>query len=469
MKRGRKGELAAAAFLAAVGAVAAGAAWASRVQEPASKPATSGASIESLKAEFRRRRDALEKGDVNGLLDLAKWCSGVGLKAEEKTALKQVLVADTNHEAARRLLGYVRNEAGKWTLEEELRRQREKGEEQENIRRGLVKTKTGEWVTKEEKGFLDAGKVRRDGEWLSKEDAERLDKGWKRVDGELIPPEEAPQLEKGLFKVDGRWVPKPEANRLRSDWENAWRIPRGPILLRTNVDRDTADGLLNWAAAAYDRIKSVLTTDAKPHSILLFGFKDLGEYNRYAQQFGDHHSSVYGCYLASTDEERPGVFIAGDKGWASSYVVHSVGHVYLDRLLHRGEEKEQDEEIPLWLEEGFATYAEWLHKDVPKEARARGISERIAKRGGLGSLKQLTKSFEISRDDPDGSLKLMHEAGLLVAYHVETKDERDRKLFADLVKAIGGGQRKEVVKAAGALVQDAAALERKLKDYAGLK
>jgi hypothetical protein len=466
MRRGRTSGLAAAVLLAAAGAVAAGA---PRFQEPASKPATTGTSTEALKAEFRRRRDALQKGDVEGLLELAKWCAGVGLRAEEKAALKQVLVADTNHEAARRLLGYVRNDAGKWILEEELRKQKEKEEEQENVRRGLVKTKTGEWVTKEEKGFLEAGKVRRDGEWLSKEDAEKLEKGWKRVDGDLIPPEEAPQVEKGLFKVDGKWVPKPEANRLRADWENGWRIPRGPVLLRTNVDRDSADGLLNWAGAAYDRLKSVLGTEAPPRSILLFGFKDLAEYNRYAQQFGEHHSSVYGCYLAATDEERPGAFIAGDKRWAPFYVVHAVGHVYLDRLLHRGEEKEQDEEIPLWLVEGFATYGEWLHKDVPKDSRAWAISERIAKRGGLGSLKQLTKSFEISRDDPDGSLKLMLEAGLLVGYHVETKDERDRKLFADLVRAIGGGNRKEVAKAAGALAQDTAALERKLKDYAGLK
>ncbi|HKB16910.1 MAG TPA: hypothetical protein VKF62_12660, partial [Planctomycetota bacterium] len=417
----------------------------------------------------RRRREALDKGDVSGLLDLAKWCSGVGLKAEEKTVLKQILVADTNHEAARRLLGYVRNESGKWVLEEELRKQKEKADEQENLRRGLVKTKTGEWVTKEEKGFLDAGKVRRDGEWLSKEDAEKLDKGGKLVDGEVISAEEAPQIEKGLFRVEGKWVTKQEANRLRSDWENAWRIPKGPILLRTNVDRDRAEGLLPWAEAGYRRLKDVLSTDAKPRSILLFGFKDRSEYNRYAQQLGDHHSSVYDCYFASADEERPGAFIAGDKDRAPFSIVHVVGHVYLDRLLRTSDPKEEEVGIPPWLDEGLASYIEFFHKDLPKETRAWVIGERIAKRGGLASVKQLITYFENPSGDREPSQRMMVEAGLLIAHYVDTKDERDRKLFSDLVKAIGGGHRKEVVKAAGALVQDAAGLEKKLQEIAGLK
>ncbi|HET6204052.1 MAG TPA: hypothetical protein VFI25_14775 [Planctomycetota bacterium] len=466
MRIGRPGLLGGALLL--VGAAAGASPEPRASQGSATKPAPTGAELSALKSEFQRRREALAKGDASSHLDLARWCAEVGLKVEEKTVLKQVLVLDPDHEEARRRLGYVRNEAGKWVLEEELRKQREKDEEQENLRNGLVRYKGG-WVAKEDVPFLEKGMVRRDGAWMTKEEIERLEKGWKRVDGEWISPEEAPQLEKGLFKVDGKWVSKQEANRIRSDWEKAWRMRGEHVLVRTNVDRDAAEGLVKWAEAAYGRVKGVLGKDANRLPLLLFGLKTLDEYNRFAGQVGDHHSSVYGAYFAAADEERPGVFVAGDKNWSPFNITHAVGHAYLDRLVRTGKEKEEEEAIPAWLEEGLAAYVEWFHKDVPKDSRSWVIEQRINKVGGLDSLKQLSKSFEISRDDPGGSVKRIVEAGLVVGYYVETHDDRDRKLFADVVKAIGAGNPKEIGKAAGALVQDGAGLERKVRAFAGLK
>ena len=61
----------------------------------------------------------LKPADVDGRFELAQWCAAQGLKAESEKQLRSVLQLDPDHVAARRLLGFKRQQ-GKWVRAEGL-------------------------------------------------------------------------------------------------------------------------------------------------------------------------------------------------------------------------------------------------------------------------------------------------------------------------------------------------------------
>jgi hypothetical protein len=66
---------------------------------------------EALKKEYRERREKLGKFDLDAHLELARWCSGVGLKREYKSQLAYIVKEDPEHAAARKELGQVSSTA----------------------------------------------------------------------------------------------------------------------------------------------------------------------------------------------------------------------------------------------------------------------------------------------------------------------------------------------------------------------
>ena len=101
---------------------------------------------------FDERLRALPGGDIDQLLELARWAEERKLRSRTKELYRRVLELDPNDPVARRELGYVvfRN---RWAREEELRSQG-----------GLIQFR-GEWMPKEERD-------RRQGEELNQEIAD---------------------------------------------------------------------------------------------------------------------------------------------------------------------------------------------------------------------------------------------------------------------------------------------------------
>jgi hypothetical protein len=85
---------------------------------------------------------------------------------------------------------------------------------------------------------------------------------------------------------------------------------------------------------------------------------------------------------------------------------------------------EAEKRLPAWLRYGAAVYAERYFKDAHADAErdpwwARAWSlENLKSRGGLRPLDEVL-AFRLDPDDRDDGLKLLIEAGLLVAFAVD--------------------------------------------------
>ncbi len=141
----------------------------------------------TLLDEYKKRKEALKKDDLDSRLELAEWCRSNKLMTEMKEVYRTVLAIDPNHPIANRELGRVQVN-GVWYATSEL----DKVKEAENLARGLVKYK---------------------GEWIPKEDAEKLEQGLKKVGDVWMSADEEMEA-KGFVKADGKWVRPEEKERL---------------------------------------------------------------------------------------------------------------------------------------------------------------------------------------------------------------------------------------------------------------
>jgi len=88
---------------------------------------------------YERRLADLKPGDLEGHVELARWCAREKLKAEAESTWRKVLEIDPDHAEARKALGYTKLDDGRWATEEEAM-----------AAKGLVKHE-GKWVTPAER------------------------------------------------------------------------------------------------------------------------------------------------------------------------------------------------------------------------------------------------------------------------------------------------------------------------------
>ena len=74
-----------------------------------------------LRVELEQRRKALGMNDAPGLVQLAEWAEGQGLKTESKRLLRQAIKVDPDTREARERLGYKRFE-NRWRTEADIKR-----------------------------------------------------------------------------------------------------------------------------------------------------------------------------------------------------------------------------------------------------------------------------------------------------------------------------------------------------------
>ncbi|MHC4663404.1 MAG: hypothetical protein ACYS8W_17225 [Planctomycetota bacterium] len=91
---------------------------------------------------YAERKKTLKKNDAEAYVALADWCRDNAMPKHENELLESVLEFAPDNEKARSRLGYIRDENGKWVLEEEYYKAK-----------GYVKYR-GDWMKPEEKARL---------------------------------------------------------------------------------------------------------------------------------------------------------------------------------------------------------------------------------------------------------------------------------------------------------------------------
>lgn len=425
-------------------------------------------------------------------------------------ALRKLLRVEPDHAQARAALGHERVGERWFTSRAALERYRLGQDPAVAPTRGLVKRKGG-WVHPDEIALLAKGlsKDSTTGEWLSGDDRERLAKGWARQDLGWIAPAEVDSLDVGLWRVDGEWLDLSTANQRHASIDSMWRIPTHEIELHTTCDRDVGLRAIEHMGRALDDLRRVFGAEPMlPLSVALL--REEEQYDRFA--FGDvdgrrrathggrlytiHYGFVAESWFPPSDGRRATSGI-GVGYWdayvpnGDSYGVHSArlacGLSFVEALdpspkavkaaLAGGPKADYyaayqaEKLLPAWLRYGGAVYAERYFTDAsvgeggdPFWARKWSV-ENIARMGGLDDLASVF-AFQLDADKRDASRKLMNEAGLIVAFLVDSECAPVRAAHEDFKRALLAGR--VTPKVIAALVDVVKAHPAELKAFAGL-
>lgn len=120
---------------------------------------------------------------------IAKWCLEKTLKTEAKQMYQKAVALDPKNSPANTALGRV-PDGDEWVSPEEKKRRDAEREKLANESKGLV-LHEGDWITKEEKDYLERGFVKVGENWIPFEEAQRA-KGLMLWKGEWISANEAP-------------------------------------------------------------------------------------------------------------------------------------------------------------------------------------------------------------------------------------------------------------------------------------
>ena len=460
-------------------------------------------------AEYARRLAEAE-GEAARLWDLYGWCRSSGREARGPGVLRRLLRLDADHEDARTALGHIRS-GDRWFTSREALERVERSQVEETARaKGHVRHKSL-WMHPDERSLASKGwsKGPESGQWLSASDRRRLADGWARQDLEWIPPEEASRVDDGLWRVDGQWLDLRRANQRRARIDSMWRIPGTEVLLYSTADRDVSLRAMHEMGRAIEDLRRVFGAEpVLPLRVALL--RDEEQYDRFA--FGDPDGRRRATHAGRLHVIHSAFFAESWFPWVEGrlefrgmgvcywdalvpngnlYGVHSarlaVGLSYVEALdpspkavrkaLKDGPRGDYydaylaEKKLPAWLRYGGAVYAERYFRDTSAEpdgdpwwARAWSI-ENLRSRGGLRDLEELL-DFRLDPDDREDGLKLLIEAGLVVAFVVDGECAPVAEEHAKLEHALVSGRLH--ANHVRALTEAIVAHEMELKAFAGL-
>ncbi len=463
-------------------------------------------------AEYEQLLAAAGK-EVAKLWELHLWTASTQRDQQDARVLRAILRLDPEHERAREALGHVRS-AGQWfTSAAALERFRQSQDPQTAAARGLVEYKSL-WMHRDERALAVKGWVKdqETGLWLTPTDKKRLAEGWVRQDLDWIPPPDAPRVDEGLWWVDGEWLDLKRANRRHASIDSLWRIPGAEVLLYSTADRDTCLRAVHEMGRALIDLRRVF--GAEPVLPLRVGMlRDEEQYDRFA--FGDPdgrrpavhagrlqivHSAFFAESWFPRVEGKHEFMGMGICYWDSQvpngdlYGVHAArlaaGLSYVEALdpspnavrkalaagpAGPGAEYyaayQAEKQMPAWLRWGGAVYAERYFRDTtvgpdgdPWWARNWSL-ENLKNRGGMRELSAVL-AFRLDPDDREDALKLLIEAGLVVAFIVDGECAPVAAEHAALKKGLASGRL--LARHVPALTDAVAAHEQELRAFAGL-
>jgi hypothetical protein len=465
---------------------------------------TAGASVAAgADAELEARLAAA--GDrADALWEVYQWCASSDRAARGESVLRRIVRLAPDHDAAHAALGYHGSPAAWFPSRPALERFRRSQEKEVAEAKGHVLDR-GLWIHRDERALANKNWVKDQptGEWLPQGDVRRLAEGWVRQDLAWIPPADAARVDEGLWLVDGEWVDLATANRRHAELDSMWIVPRREVRVHATADRDVCLRAVEHMARAVEDVRKVFGAEpVLPLDVALL--RDEEQYDRFA--FGEPDGRrratdparlhvVHSAFFAESWFQRAGGKLEfrgmGVCYWdplapnGDLYGVHAArlaaGLSYVEALdpspktvrkaLSAGPQDDYHEAyqaekvLPAWLRYGAAVYAERYFFD---ETAAEGADpwwarawsrDNLTARGGLRKLADVL-AFRLDPDDRDDGLKLLLEAGFLVAFvvdgpcaPVEAAHEELKRVFAS-----GRLQKSHVEALTAALVANEAAL-----------
>ena len=434
---------------------------------PISAPVAAQSKTE-LKKELEVRRAKIDKSDAAKLYALALWAERKGLKFESRRVLREVIKADTDHEAARKALGFVKHQ-DKWVKAEDVAKLEKRAAakaERERIaelkRKGYVKHGDS-WIKKSDLAWAELGLVRHDGKWMRRDDAAALAKGKVKHPrtGMWIDKADAEKAKQGLFKVGSDWVSVDKANTAHSDWESPWILRSDNIELQTIYKLDKAEIALNEAETAVSYARGLLFDPLMPLPALvrIRIFDTAAQYREFGAQADDTGFSSYGAFHVYRAEPPMIACHYGQKDWGPYFLKHAVGMGIAAQLLKGKNEKDS---LPPthWLLTGFGSYVErWSNT-----RSASHFGKQYLQKGGVRSLKSFPSSFGISPDMSSSDLEWnVYQAGIIVSFLSKAPDAKTKKAWDKVRDAIQA--RKGVAKAVKNFEKRLPKIEKQLKAH----
>ena len=419
-------------------------------------------SIAGADPDYDRRR-AEAGGDAAKLWELHQWCLATQRTARAPAALRGLLRVDPEHTAARAALGHQRYLERWFTTPAALARFQRSQEAARAAAKGHVQHR-GQWMHPDERRLANKGLTKDDetGLWLTSAERRRLAEGWVRQDLEWIRPADAVHVDEGRWIVDGEWLELAEANGRHARIESMWRIPGPDVLLYSTADREVSLVAMEHMGRALADLNRVfgaepmlplpvaMLRDEEQYDLFAFGDPDGWRPATHAGRRQAIHSAFFSeSWFPLVDGKREyrgmGVCL-----WDAQvpngnlYGVHAarlaVGLSYVEALdpspkavrkaLSTGPTSayfdafEAEKILPGWLRYGGAVYAERFFRDPDV---GEGGDEWWARTWSLGNLRQWgglramseVLAFRLNPDDRTDGLKLLVEAGLLVAFLVD--------------------------------------------------
>jgi len=458
--------------------------------------------------EFLRRLNSAEES-ISALWETYEWCRASAREPGAAVVLRRIVRLDPEHEDAREALGYVRAGEDWFASREAMERFTSSQDEANATARGFVRYRST-WMHPDERALTTKGR-RKDpttGLWNSAADRKRIEQGWTRQDLNWISPEEGPQADLGGWWIDGEWLELARANRRHARIDSAWRIPEREIMLWSTADRDVSLQAMEHMRHAIDDMRRIFGVQPMlPLSVAVL--RDEEQYDRLAAGDPEGHRSpthagrlhlVHSAYFAESwfpfvegEREFRGMGICYWDAFVphgNAYGVHAArlaaGLSYVEALdpspnavrkalaggptpkYHAAYETEKG--LPAWIRWGSAVYAERFFEDRTRSsegdpfwARAWSVENLVA-RGGLAPISDVL-AFDVDPDDREASLKLMIEAGLLIAFVVDGECAPVAAAHIALKEALSSNRSPK--KASAALAKALLAHENELRVFAG--
>jgi len=471
--------------------------------------ATASAAPSEAESEFVQRLTGAGS-DVEKLWYVHLWCQTMQLADGDARVLRTLVRLAPDNEEARAALGHVRADERWFTSAEALERFRKSQEPKAAEARGLVEYK-GRWMHRDERALAVKGwtKEPETGLWTTPADEKRLAQGWLRQDLDWIAPADAPRLDEGLWLVDGEWLDLAHADRRHASIDSPWRIPGPEIVVHSTAEREVAlraQRVMESALVDLCRVFGgepvlplhvAVLRDEEQYDRFAFGDPDGRRLARHAGRLQVVHSAYFAESWLPRVDGKPVFQGMGVCVWdahvpnGDAYGLHAArlatGLSYAEALdpspnavkkaLAAGGSSAEyyaaygaEKVMPAWLRWGGAVYAERYFEDAtvgadgdPWWARKWSL-DNLKNRGGLAPLADVL-AFRLDPDDRDASLKLLIEAGLVVAFVVDGQCAALAEPHAAFKKAVASG--KLTARQVNALTEALLAHEAELRAFGG--
>ncbi|MDI6786764.1 MAG: DUF1570 domain-containing protein, partial [Planctomycetota bacterium] len=238
----------------------------------------------------------------------------------------------------------------------------------------------GQLVTAEEKSYLEKGYVKYQGKWMSYDEM-MVAKGYVKFQEKWVTPQEKEKLEAGLKKIadlQKRLTPKgiidkPGADKEKLPWDKALVKETEHYIIKANLSQEAIDDLCYVMECFYFEAKKIFKLARDPGSKLkVFVFKEASEYYANGGAGGSQ-----GVYMSSGANKQIMTYYQPPR--TISVLLHEGTHQFVDLVCNA--------RVPIWINEGLATYYESskfegdsLKTNIVNHERLRLIKDLIIKK-----------------------------------------------------------------------------------------